>query len=118
MINNLTIVYRCITFLLSLRLLIDIKGNTAAETQRHIKKNLSSLYWLFFFTCVSLRYAYVYLRVYKTEKSALGAQWNNISFREMEHLKLKSNYVLASVVPSGLFSSYPHFKIYSRKGTG
>jgi hypothetical protein len=82
-------------------LLIDIKSTKTTETQRHIKKNLSSPFWLFFFACVSLWYLYVYLQLSKSKTVALEAQWNNISFKEIEHLKLKSNYVLASVVPSG-----------------
>jgi hypothetical protein len=120
-----------------LRPLIAKKSNKATETQRRIKENLSSRFWLFFLACVSLWYLYInnlqkrskkansfvfsnpvnwlhgilgcrchqlyiYLHLSDSKTMAPGVQWNNISFREMEHLKIKSNYVFASVVPSGL----------------
>jgi len=98
---------------------IAIKNNKAAGTQRQIKNNLSSLYWSFFFACVSLRYFFKYLHSSKSKTAALGAQWKNISIKDMGYLKLKINYVIASVVSSGLVCHRtPTSNIYSRKGTG
>jgi hypothetical protein len=91
---------------------IDIKNNKAAEMQRQIKNNLSSLNWSFFLACVSLRSFFKYLHSSNRKTAALGAQWNNISFGEMKHLELKSNYVFAGVVPSGLFCHRTHTSIY------
>jgi len=91
---------------------IDIKNNKAAEMQRHIKNNLSFPFRLSFFACVSLRYFFKYLHYSTKKTAALGAQWNNISFGGMKHLELKSNYVFASFVPSGLFCHRTHTSIY------
>ena len=64
-----------------LRFFIDLKSNTAAETEQHIKRKPLLIFW--FYSCV----------------------WMSLR-------------LLFSSGASFFLSGYPHFNIYSRKGTG
>jgi hypothetical protein len=91
---------------------IDKKRNKTAEIQRHVKNNLSSPVRLFFFACVSLRYVYLYLWSAK--------QKNNTQRITPAVLKMRwwMLWYCHCWVFGAFLSSYAHFNIYSRKGTG
>ena len=91
---------------------IGIKGNKTAEIQRHTKNNRSSPVWLFFFACVSLRYIDLYL--------CSAKQKNNTQRITPPVLKMRwwMLWYCQRLVFGAFLSSYAHFNIYSRKGTG